>query len=1062
MPATLKIKLSVFLFLSVFVLGALISQMKYEEPAVVMTLCGGKAQVFEYFSSDFSYSQRSLYSGGSAASSVRFRPDDGKMQMGHRFDFGGISGETFLVSSIVLQKPGFSKYVLDLKKADQWIKKINQMKKPLLLDNNLLIETTGNDSYLITNDNLFEEYGKKELNISGRKMAYAAVIEILLLVFLLIFPWLVKGVISLRNRVFPRSFLLQSGIFAAVNLIIILPAVYFLCQNIPDVLSITLKAENSFPLEIFYKPPYSGKFSRQISYTEPGSFQNLNIPLPKDAETNRIRLDFGSLPQTISVKSISVIRYGLFTHSVDLEQASEIYTSRNQIDQFNYQEGLLNLSTSGTDPFIVPDPVKYSAFESFSIRFGSVFWMIVGAEFLLLLILSQTIRNLILKISPVRPADKENLLLSLSVAGAFAFIMTFSLPLQTFKMAEEIIQFKINILLDLLYYLVPAVFFGTAAILFLLNKRYGAVFSFLLAAVTIMFAVECGLLSFGLPELNGDFDAYHNVPRMIFHIIVWLAGILLLLCFQKKLSPWLPLVLLAVSVMNGAALVDALMRKKPFEGRGKLIVKSTVNIDGTIEKVKYAPKNNIIMLCLDGVTTESVFQTFMNYPELKKKYPGFTLFTNNIGMNVGTMWGVPGFFTGKLVTPEIPTTEYTSSMYSPDSAVKNYIDRKFALFLRIGLTNLSYIYPDQLKNEKKADLLTPVDGSMLQWLFHELFIFKITPFFWKGKLMNYYFYKVWPNRQKEGMSDLRNGETFDRDENYIYSKLAEAPLLDKNFPGAFHYHHFLGGHQPYKFDKDGKPVNRSMIPWQNDWQGYYERVVFEIKRVANYFQALQNRGLYDDSVIIVLADHGLEPTLIKNSVNPRYLPLLMVKCRNSKSPLNFCNLPTSHTRISAFLKSDDIFSIRQDDIPDLFKTDIRQLAVNRSDLITFDRNGKIIKTEKMEHHLSIKENIKLNFKYSLFNVANDMFPPVAYNGFSEQFQGLLVNNAYPTSSIRFQVSDKSAVYKIEMDAFINNAKLPDASFIITSSSGQKTIFRKGSVSITLQDVRPDKNGIRLD
>ena len=348
---------------------------------------------------------------------------------------------------------------------------------------------------------------------------------------------------------------------------------------------------------------------------------------------------------------------------------------------------------------------------------------------------------------------------------------------------------------------------------------------------------------------------------------------------------------------------------------------------------------------------------------------------------------------------------------------------------------------------------------MLQWMFHELFFFKIAPFFWKGRLMNYYFYKVWPNRQKLFTSDFTNGVFYHRDENYIYGKLAEAPLLGKDFPGALHYHHFIGGHQPFMYDKDGKPVNRSKIPWQNDWQGYYERVVFEIKRVADYFQALRNRGLYDDSVIIVLADHGLEPTLNKKTVKPRYLPLLMVKCRNSKSPLCFCDLPTSHTKIAAFLKSDDIFSIRQNEIPDIFRTEIRQLAENRSRLITIDRNGKIIKEEKMDHVLSIKENIKLNFKYSLFHVANDMFPPVAYTGFSEAFQGLLVNNDYQNSNIRFQVPDKSAAYKIEMDAFITNVKLPDASFEIASSSRQKTVFRNGGVLIGLRNVRPDKNGV---
>ena len=1055
MSKSLKIRLSVFLILSVGVLGVLVSQLKNNETAVVVTLCGGQAQSFDYFSSDFRYSQRAHYPGGSSFSSIRFKPDEGKAQMGHRFDFGGIPGEKFLVSSIVLKAPGFYKYVLDLKKADQWIKRSNQLKNPILLDRSLLIETAGSDGYLVTKDNLFEHYAKKKLDLSGKKIAYAAGIEVFLLVFLLLFPWLVKGTISLGKSFLTWTFLLQFGVFAAVNLVVIFPAVYFSCRNVPDVLSVTLKAKNTFLLEIFYKTPYSSKFKRQSSYTELGNFQVLEVPLPKDAEKTRIRLDFGSIPQNVSVKSISVIHYGLFRRSVDLKHASEVYTSRNQIDRFDYRNGLLNLSACGTDPYIVPDPVRYSAFESSGIWFGGLFWTIAGAEIFLLLLLSQTVRRLVLKISPVRLANKENLWLSLSVAGAFAFIMTLSLPLQTFKMAEEIILFKMNLLVHFLCFLVPAVFIVLTALLFGLNKRYGAVFTIFLASVTVLFAIECGLLSFNLPELNGEFYAYRNIPRMILHIAVWTIGLILPLCFQKKITRWIPLVLLGVSIMNGASTIDALMKKNPFEGRGKLIVKPTI-FDGTIEKVKYAVKNNVIMICLDAVTSEAFCEVLKEYPEWKSQYQGFTLFTNNIGMNVATMWAVPGFFTGKIITPEVPTVEYTCSMYSPDSALKNYIDRKYAVFFRVGLPNLSYIYPDP-EAGKKATLLTPVEGSMLQWMFHELYLFKITPFFLKERLMRYFFYTVWPNRQKVYLADNTTLHSEIRDENYIYKKLAEAPLLDAKYPGAFHYSHFHGGHPPFNYDKNGNPVDHSHIAWKDDWSGYYERIVFEVKRVNKYLQALKKRDLYDDSVIIICADHGMEPTLNKKDIHPRYRPLLMVKCRNSKSPLNFVDIPTSHTKIAAFLKSADIFSIKQQDVPAMFYTKIRQVAVHRQFLITVDQNRKILSTKRLEGKKTLDKSITIGYKYYLYNISNDEFPPILYGNLVEQVNSLLLDHS-SSSFIKFKVPDKSASYKIIFDAVIGT-RGRDVSVDIVTNSGAKTVYRPGNSNIELRFAKPDQDGV---
>ena len=1063
MSKSLKIRLGIFLILSFIICGALIPQFKITEPAIKLTLCGGKFQTFDYFSGDFKYNQRQHYSGGNSFTTLTYKLNPEKMSMGHRFDFGGIPGETFLVSSIILEAPKFHRYVLDLGRAEEWVKSTNQLKAIKVLDRKLLIETTGDDGFLVTKNNLFKLFARKELNISGWKIVYAMMIEVLLLAFLLLFPWIAKGIIVCGRVIFTRKFLIQSGIFAAVNLFIILPAVYFSCRNLPDVFSITLKAKEPFLLEIFYKTPHSAKFSKQISYSDGKKYQTLYIALPEGSEPDRTRIDLGSISQPISVKSISVIRHGLFRCKVDLKHAQEIYKYRNQISRFSYNKGCLNLTTNGNDPFIVPDPVKYSAYSSFGLQFGTIFRYIAGAEILLLLILSETIRNLILRISPVKLTNKENLKLSLSVAGAFAFIMTISLPLQTFKMAEEIILFKMNLLIHFLCFLVPAVFVVLTVILYFLNKRYGALFTIFLAAVTTLFAVECGLLSFNLPELDGNFDGYFTIPRMIFHMVIWLTGLILPLCFQKKITSWIPLALLIVCIMNGAAFIDSLMKKNPLEERGKLIVKSTVNYDGTIDRVKYARKNNVIMLCLDAVTTEAVCQVFKEYPELKKHYQGFTLFTNNIGMNVATMWAVPGFFTGKIITPEVPTAEFASSMYSKDSALKQYIDRKYAIFFRISLPRLSYIYPDA-ETDKKVSLLTPLEGTMLQWQFHELYLFKIVPFFLKGPLMRYYFYTVWPDRQKSYLADFNPAAVNNpdaivvRDESYVYKQLGQAPLLGPEFPGAFHYHHFFGAHPPFIYDRDGNRIKSSSIPLKDNWKDYYGSVVFEMKRVAKYLDVLQKRDLYDDSVIIICADHGLEPTLRKNDVPPRLRPFLMVKCRNAKSPLDTCDLPTSHAKISSFLKSDDIFSIKQTDLPKIFYTKIRQIALHRQRITTIDQNRKIISSKRLINDKLMIRPIVIGVKYSLMNFCNNQFPPVSYNNLLDQVSGLSLDNSAP-ASIRFKVPDKKASYEVIFDAILRTQPKDRVTVKVNSKSGAEYEFKPGESKIPLRYVTADQNGI---
>lgn len=1049
----MKFSKIIFLIIgSLLILGWLFSTFGIKGKAIRMTLCGGDGieQVFEHFSADYKDNHRENYSGSAHPSILVFNLKDETGFDGHRFDFGSIPGKIFMIKEIAYEKPGFQKYVLDLSKAKQWVKGIADIKPPRYLDGGLLVETTGKDGRLFTGEQMIERFSHAEINYSLRNILIALGLELLLVLAVFAGPVLVRKT--------SRAFMIQSAIFILANLLLIILPAYFYCRTLPDVFSISMKPEKSFNFAIFCKPSHVSESLISVPCSGENKFDTLNIPLKKDAVENQIRLDFGELSQTISIRDISIIKYGLFRHQVNLQKFQEIYPRRNQIEKIDYKDGLLSFNTTGIDPYVIPSGAEFDFNTSFRLVFGGIFRCILTAEIILLLLLSQSFRDLILKISPVKLSDKENLKLSLSVAGAFTFILVLSLPLQTYKMAEEIILFNIGMLVDLLCWLVPAVFIGLAAILFFLNKRYGAIFTVLLASVTVLFAVESGWLSFSLPELNGDFDAYFNVPRMIFHIAVWLIGLILPLCFQKKIYHWIPLALLAVCVMNGAALTDALLRKNPFQGRGKLIVKSTVNFDGTIEKVKYAVKNNVIMICLDAVTTEAVYEAFKNYPELKKQYQGFIFFTNHAGMNVSTMWAVPGFFTGKIPDDETDSAKYTSGMYSQDSALKNYINRHFAIFFRVGLPRLSYIYPDDENEKRKVNLLTPVEDSMLQWVFHELFLFKITPFFLKGKLMQHYFYTVWPNRQKNILADDSAFTSYKRDENYIYKKLAEAPLLDAKFPGSFHYHHFHGAHQPYKFDKDGNPVDRSSISWQTDWKGYYERVVFELKRVANYFNVLKKRGLYDDSVIIVCADHGLEPTLDKNYTLPRYHPLLMIKCRNSKAALSLCSLPTSHTKIAPFLKSDDIFAIKQDSLPSLFYTEIRHAALAAQKQFSLDQNFKIISEKKLSAKSAPLQNIILGFEYSFYHVGNNRFPPVEISNLTRAIQGIYLERKV-VGSLKFKVSDKSASYNIKMKAAIYHSNRKENTADVWTPSSPKQRFTQGGANITLQSVKPDENGI---
>ena len=164
-------------------------------------------------------------------------------------------------------------------------------------------------------------------------------------------------------------------------------------------------------------------------------------------------------------------------------------------------------------------------------------------------------------------------------------------------------------------------------------------------------------------------------------------------------------------------------------------------------------------------------------------------------------------------------------------------------------------------------------------------------------------------------------------------------------------------------------------------------------------------------------------------------------------------------KISVFLKSDDIFAVRQPELPKILYTKIRQHCYGTSPItmLTISEDLKILSKKKLTPKKMLLNNIVLGVKYFLYHVSNDHFPPIETN-FSDALQGIFYAT-HEQGFLKFKVADKSALYKITMDANIHNydKKLEFAD--IWTDSGAKIKFEKGASSITLNSVKPDKDGV---
>lgn len=129
---------------------------------------------------------------------------------------------------------------------------------------------------------------------------------------------------------------------------------------------------------------------------------------------------------------------------------------------------------------------------------------------------------------------------------------------------------------------------------------------------------------------------------------------------------------------------------------------------------------------------------------------------------------------------------------------------------------------------------------------------------------------------------------------------------------CFRFIHIEGAHVPFRYDKD---VN--IIP---ESQGTYPQNIEASMTIVNqYLTRLKDAGVYDNSVILLMADHGYGYDR-EIPIVGRGNPLLAVKgvqehhqMQISQAPISYDDLQTAYQRLLTGSSGDQVFDAREND-----------------------------------------------------------------------------------------------------------------------------------------------------
>jgi hypothetical protein len=510
-----------------------------------------------------------------------------------------------------------------------------------------------------------------------------------------------------------------------------------------------------------------------------------------------------------------------------------------------------------------------------------------------------------------------------------------------------------------------------------------------------MVNVFCFKINYGFmtPDLN--FSFFHPLPgkEKIINILVLLfaaaATISLLLIKRNKILLALQSILVISLLCFGITNIF-----KIGNSFSNLKVSNTSSSDnfGDFKKYYTFSKNgkNIILIMLDYGLSGYVPYLFEEKPELFDSFNGFTYYPNAISFGAHTIHGFPGIFGGYYYTPLEIKKRHKESWY------KEYTKALQVLPIILAeedynVTVLNQFWPDYSEFDKYDNISGY--NTRFEFLnnfcyqFKNDFIFKDYNKILSNTLLRFSLLKVSPYIlhgiiYNEGKYLLFDDFLYDNSySNYTidsYALLHYLPNIttisqenDNNFTVLVSD---IVCHAAFMDTSDYKPANNIKFRGNGLFaeESRYHVMMSSFSLLAKWFDFLKENGVYDNTRIILVSDHGIR------AINPfsekNDLP-------NGRKLLEFnCLLMVKDFNADFKLKTDNTFMTNAD-VPNIVTQDIVYPLLNpyTNKEMTIEKNNGVTITTCDLANPDIFDKAAIKPDEWLF-VKNNIFDPSNWSG----------------------------------------------------------------------------------
>ncbi len=343
-----------------------------------------------------------------------------------------------------------------------------------------------------------------------------------------------------------------------------------------------------------------------------------------------------------------------------------------------------------------------------------------------------------------------------------------------------------------------------------------------------------------------------NVGFCIIDLLIWAVCICVPYLFYRYFNDlylkMIGFLTLLICVMEITAMVATVYSITANDDTGilndALVNQTTPFVHSQENKYNFSSDHNFIVILADEYDSFCFDSSLEEEPESAGSLKDFTYYKDTVGMYGYSSAAIDHIFSGRYLGDEEYPTRFFDSLQSNDYNVEFFITNNDVL-----PQNISSQYADNFQE---------YDINFRDLLRMDMCIYKLVGYKYSPEILKPLFYMT-----NSEISELMSAaESYYPDDLTFYNSIPDTGTVCEEKQFKFYY--IYGLHDPRNITRD--------LERAPDWSVSGEEQAIAVNKILSaYIEMLKKTGVYDNSDIVILADHG-----IKNHDSGKY-PLLMIK-----------------------------------------------------------------------------------------------------------------------------------------------------------------------------------------